>query len=350
MKIPFITAIGTANPDLYLTQTEAHEFYRSNDLLPEAQTALYERLMLNGPIKGRHIGLDRPEQIIGEGVDEQVERFTVQGRRILARACTEALHTAGIAPADVGGVVVNTCTGYLCPGLTSYLAEDLGLPNDVKIIDIMGMGCGSAIPNLECGCGLLARTRGRPVISAAVEICSATHLIDDDAGLTVSNSIFGDGAAAAVIEERTDDQPGLRLLDFETGLFTQYREELRYRTKGGRLRNTLTRKVPIIGANCVDEVAERILKRNGLVKSDVDWWAVHAGGTEVLRQVSKKMDIPLDRLAASNAVFEKYGNMSSPTVLFTLRDLMRTGDTQGTGLVLAFGAGFSAFAALAEGG
>lgn len=349
MKTSYISAIGTANPDMYLTQAEAYAFYRANDLLPDSQIALYERLLLNGPIKGRHIGLDRTEQIIDESFDEQVARFTTQGRKILAQACREALSAADLKPSDIGGVVVNTCTGYICPGLTSYLAEDLGLPSDIKNIDIMGMGCGSAIPNLECACGLAARTRGRPVISAAVEVCSATHLIDDDPGLTVSNAIFGDGAAAAIVEEREEDSPGLRLLDFETGVFPQFREELRYRTQGSRLRNSLTRKVPIIGANCVAEVAGRILKRNGLEKGDVRWWAVHGGGTEVLRQVAKKMDIPIETLAASSAVFEHYGNMSSPTVLFTLRDLMEAGHTDGTGLVLAFGAGFTAFAALAEG-
>ena len=334
---------------MYLTQAEAYEFYRANNLIPESQRALYERLLLHGPIKGRHIGLECTEQILGESFDDQVARFTLQGRKILAQACTEALSGAGVEPAEVGGIVVNTCTGYICPGLTSYLAEDLGLPGDVKNIDIMGMGCGAAVPNLECACGLLQRTRGRPVISAAAEICSATHLIDDEPGLTVSNAIFGDGAAAAVIEEREYDSPGLRLIDFETGLFPQHREELRYRTQGNRLRNTLTRKVPIIGAKCIAEVAQRILKRNGLKKGDIGWWAVHGGGTEVLRQVAKKIEIPLETLAISSAVFERYGNMSSPTVLFTLRDLMLAGQTKGAGLILAFGAGFTAFAALAEG-
>ena len=349
MTNPCIVSIGTANPDFYLTQSDAYRFYDTYGLMPAGQRDLYARLFLDGPIEGRHIGIGKPEDILNESVDGQIARFTAQGRAILARACRNALELAGIAPSDLGGIVVNTCTGYICPGMTSYLAEDLALRNDIKAIDIMGMGCGAAIPNLECGCGLLTRTRGRPVISASVEICSATHLIDDDPGLTVSNAIFGDGAAAVVLQANPLSTGGLELLDFETGIFPEHREALRYRHENGRLRNTLTRRVPLIGAQCIETVCERILARNGMRTDDVAWWAVHAGGTEVLRQVAKKMRIPLSALDASVKVFEKYGNMSSPTVLFALKEMQAQKLTRGPGLILAFGAGFTAFAALAKG-
>lgn len=349
---PLICSVATANPDLYLTQAEAYRFYDEHGLMPDRQQALYSRLLQDSRIQGRYFGMDDPREILDETPDAQIARFTEHGRKIAAQACRTALDTCRLTPADLGGVVANTCTGYLCPGMTSYLAEDLGLRNDVKAIDIMGMGCGAAIPNLECGCGMLHRTSGRPVICVCVEICSATHLIDDDPGLTVSNAIFGDGAAAVVLRDAADagNCNGPVLLDFETGLFPRHREALRYRSQAGHLRNVLTPRVPRIGARCLEQVTRRLLSRHTVQISDIRWWAVHAGGTEVLRQVAAGLDLSFDRLEVSNSIFERYGNMSSPTVLFALKELMDRGQARGLGLILAFGAGFTAFAALADGG
>ncbi len=350
MPIARILSVGTSNPKLRITQQDIHRFYCEHNLIPPRQADLYRKLLLEGQIEGRYFGLDSPDQILNESQEAQIDRFAREGRAIGAESCRTALSKAGVRMADIGGLVVNTCTGYLCPGLSAYLAGDLGLRDDVKVIDIMGMGCGSAIPNIECACGLLRHARGRPVLSVSIEICSATHFMGDDAGLTVSNCIFGDGAAASVLTACGADTEGLTLLDFETGLFPAYREKLRYTNERGYLRNHLSREVPVIGAKCLATVVERILRRNQLTTGQIAWWAIHAGGTEVLRQVGKKLDVDAEKLRPSIEVFKHYGNMSSPTVLFALDTLIRSRASAGLGLILAFGAGFSAFAALAHGG
>ena len=341
---PRILAVGVANPDLYMSQADVHDFYKQQKLMPSAQKELYSRILLDGPIRGRYFGLEDPEEIIGEGVDEQVDRYTQQAREIATRAAQNALRHAQLSPADIGGIVANTCTAYLCPGLTSYIAEDLGLQSNIKAIDIMGMGCGAAIPNLECGCGMLQSTRGKPILCIATEICSATHLVEDDPGITVSNCIFGDGAAAVVLGAGTDSDPCLA--DFETGLFPKHREALRYTRQNGHLRNQLTRRVPVIGAQCITKVAQRLLAQHDLGVADIGWWAVHAGGTSVLDQIAQRLELSDDALAASTEIFQRHGNMSSPTVLFVLQRLMQRNELNGPGLLLAFGAGFTAFAAL----
>jgi alkylresorcinol/alkylpyrone synthase len=261
------------------------------------------------------------------------------------------MHAAGLEPAGIGGLVINTCTGYLCPGLTSYVSEQLGLDRGVKVFDLMGMGCGGAIPNIECAAGIIARNGGRPVISIAVEICSATMYLGPDPDLVISNSIFGDGAAAAIVD--APDGPGrtpVKILDFETGLYPRHREDLRYRTENGRLRNVLSKRVPLIGAKVARETACRLLDRHGLSIEQIDFWAVHPGGTLVLEQIGEKLGLSEERLRFSYEIFSEYGNMSSPSVLFVLKRLLCQGKPQPgqKGLMLAFGAGFSAYAALVE--
>ena len=346
-----IRALGIANPPLYVTQQQAFEFYTTHFKLEREEEALYRRLLLDGTIQGRYVGLDRVEDACETDPDRLNERFLKYARLIATAAAKRALEEAQLTPDMIGGLVVNTCTGYRCPGLTSYLAEDLKLGHNTRTIDIVGMGCGGALPNLEAA-SLMAVALQRPVLSIAVEICTGTLFMGPDPALVVSNSIFGDGAAAAIVQDGGVEAPGcrLRLLDSESGIYPQYRNQLHYRQEGGRLRNVLSVKVPHIGAKTGGEVLDRLLARHKLEKSAIQWWAVHAGGTAVLDQVGRGLGLTEADLRFSMAVFRRYGNMSSPTVLFALKEILDQGHPKrgDRGILLSFGAGFTAFAALVE--
>jgi alkylresorcinol/alkylpyrone synthase len=347
-----LRGLATANPPFYVTQDEAYEFMSTRFVLTAEQRALYRRILLEGRIKGRYFGMDAKEDSLETSPDRLLARYLRFARSTAVAAARKAMAEAGVGAAEISGLVVNTCTGYLCPGLSSYIAEDLGLSNAVRARDLMGMGCGAAIPNLETAGGLLARRAEGPVLSIAVEICSATIFPAHEPDLVVSNSIFGDGAAAAVVDlaERVPANGLPRLVDFESGLFPQYREDLRYRSEGGLLRNSLSKRVPVIGGRTITEVSSRLLARHGLAPSAITWWMVHAGGIVVLTQVARALGLDEARLRHSYEVFENYGNMSSPTVLFALRGVLDSGQVRPgeRGLLLSFGAGFSAFAALVE--
>jgi alkylresorcinol/alkylpyrone synthase len=347
-----LKGLGTATPPLYVTQEEAYEYLSTNFILKPAEQGLYRRILLDGKIKGRYLGMDTKRDALETDPDRHLERFLKFGRTTAVAAARRALAEAGVKTDEIAGLVVNTCTGYLCPGLSSYVAADLGLRTSISFQDLMGMGCGAAIPNLEAAAGMLARNGEGPVLSIAVEICTATIFPSHEPDLVVSNSIFSDGAAAAVLDRETHNRPGglARMVDFATGMFPKYREDLRYRTEGGRLRNQLSKRVPVIGAHTATDVATRLLARHGLSRNDVAWWAVHPGGTVVLAQVAKKLELADEALRFSYNVFENYGNMSSPSVLFVLRKILDSKRPQPgqKGMLLAFGAGFSAFAALME--
>ncbi len=351
MKI-ILRGLGIATPPLYVTQEEAYEYLSTNFILKPAEQGLYRRILLDGKIKGRYLGMDAKRDVLETDPDLHLARFLKFGRTTAVAAARRALAEAGVETAEIAGLIVNTCTGYLCPGLSSYVAADLGLRTSISFKDLMGMGCGAAIPNLEAAAGMLARNAEGPILSIAVEICTATIFPSHEPELVVSNSIFGDGAAAAVLDLATQNRPGglARLVDFATGIFPKYREDLRYRTEGGRLRNQLSKRVPVIGAHTATEVATRLLARHGLSRNDIAWWAVHPGGTVVLAQVAKKLELADEALRFSYNVFENYGNMSSPSVLFVLRKILDSKRPQPgqKGMLLAFGAGFSAFAALME--
>jgi len=344
---------ATANPPLYVTQQEAYEFYISHFKLNPEEQALYRKLLLDGPIQGRYLGMDCTEDACETDPDKLHSRFLKYARQTGAKAARKAMSEAGLTPGDIGGVVVNTCTGYLCPGLSSYLVEDMGLPNSVKILDIAGMGCAGALPNISAASALLAAGGGRPWLSVAVEICSATMFMGPDPALVVSNCIFGDGAAAVVLQneaELTRPKGAMRILGCTSSTHPEYREQLRYRQEDGRLRNVLTLRVPVIGAKLAGEALDALLIQQGIDRKDISWWAVHAGGTAVLDQVGQDLGLDAAALQYSLNVFRSYGNMSSPSVLFALKQVVEQGQPKpgDRGVLLSFGAGFSAFAMLVE--
>ena len=111
-------------------------------------------------------------------------------------------------------MLISTCTGYLCPGLTSYVSERLGLRPDVFTLDLVGQGCGAALPNLRTAEAILAAGRAEKVLSVCVEICSAAFFLDDDPGVLISACLFGDGAGAAVLANQP--QPGRRRIEWKS--------------------------------------------------------------------------------------------------------------------------------------
>ncbi len=345
---PTVQTIATANPPLYVTQEEAFEHYRTLFDLSRREESFYQRLLIDGPVRGRYIGMDSADQAAEQEQDQLIGRFEKYGRQTAAEAARKALKQSGYRAEDLGGLVVNTCTGYLCPGLSSYLAEDLLLPSNIDYLDLMGMGCGGALPNWQAATGLLLQKPEKPIMSLSVEICTATLFMGKQADLIISNAIFGDGAAASILHLNPTSPSQFQILGFESLLDPQHREKLRYRSKNGRLRNTLSNKVPQLAADASLAVTQQLLKRFGLEKEEISFWAVHPGGTTVLEAVGESLELSHHDLRFSYEVFEQYGNMSSPSVLFALKRLIEEEQPApgSKGIALGFGAGFSAFAAL----
>jgi alkylresorcinol/alkylpyrone synthase len=198
----------------------------------------------------------------------------------------------------------------------------------------------------------MAPLNHRVVLSVAVEICSATFFMEPDPDLVVSNCIFADGASAAVVASGNDNDSRkiVTLLDFESLVLPKERESLRYRSVQGRLRNVLSKRVPVAAARGVKEVTNKVLERNGLGPDEIAFWAVHPGGSLVLERIRKELELPVGAFDFSYQILRDYGNMSSPSVMFVLERILQKAKPRRKQkcLLLSFGAGFTAFASLVE--
>src|SRR5439155_22509228 len=101
------------------------------------------------------------------------ERFARHAPALAEQAGARAMEAAGVEARQIDAVIVSTCTGYLCPGLTSYVSETLGLRADALGLDLVGQGCVAALPNMRMAEAVLNGGRGERVLSICVEVISA---------------------------------------------------------------------------------------------------------------------------------------------------------------------------------
>lgn len=342
----YLTGIGTAVPSERFTQAQCYEalqeappFWR---LQPRSQALLKKVLGGENGIVSRHLALAKLADAFLLNPDALHARFLQHAPTLAADAAKAALAKARLTPNEVDAVIISTCTGYLCPGLTSYVSELLGLREEVIALDFVGQGCGAALPNWRAAEALLAAGRARHVLSVCVEICSAAFYLDDDPGVLVSACLFGDGAGATVFS--AEPAAHARRVEWKaaaSSLFPAERDLLRFAQQGGMLRNILTRDVPVLAGRRVAMLLTRMMGESSLQRSDVREWILHAGGTEVLLSLRKYLSLTEADVRLSAEVLREYGNVSSPCVIFVLEKALAQTTLGGWWWVSSFGAGFS---------
>lgn len=285
-------------------------------------------------IERRNLAVESIESTFDHGAEQLNNHFEREAPVLASTALLTALQKSNYVAADVDALFICTCSGYLCPGVSSYVAEQAGMRHDVYLADLVGLGCGAAIPLMRAAQGYLAANPGAVVATVAVEICSAAFFANDDPGVLISLCIFGDGAAAAIwTAEGADGE--WQVGNFLTTHRPEEREKIRFVNAGGKLKNQLHRAVPDLAAAAVAELF-------ALRKGEPDQVLAHSGGRDVIDAIE---DLLPFSLTETREVLRLHGNMSSPSVLFALEQrLTESRPTDRRLWLTAFGAGFAAHA------
>ena len=341
----YLHSLSTANPPASFTQADclalAEQSLHWRDVLDRRS-----RLMLSTILRGDS-GIDRRQfavrdidRLFSLEADALNEEFRRAAPALAVDALTPALHEAGVTPGELDALVVCTCTGYLCPGVSSYVAEQIGLRPDTWLQDLVGLGCGAALPALRATSAILAAHPEATVACVAVEICSAAFYLDNDPGVIISACLFGDGAAASVWKARPGPRT-LRCHAFDTHHVPAERDRIRFEQRQGKLRNLLHPSVPALAAGVVGHLQARAAEMD---RRPIGRILSHAGGKDVLAALEQAL--PDYDFSTSREILRRHGNMSSPSVLFSLAEALRSDapDPASDWLLTSFGAGFSAHA------
>lgn len=337
----FLHSLAHAVPSRSFTQREIWNAVSASpvagQLKPRSLTLLQKILEGDSGIDKRHLAFDDPHDVFLLDAEGLNRRFEATAPGLAVQALQLALERAGLKAAELDGLIVCTCTGYLCPGLSSFVSEQAGLRGDAWLSDLAGQGCGAAIPTLRQASQFLAANPRARVATVAVEVCSAAFFLDNDPGVLISACLFGDGAAAAVWGGAPATAPGRPVCcaGFQTLHLPEAREKLRFDNAGGKLRNLLDRSVPQLAAETVARLYHERPHANG------DTLLVHTGGKKVLEAIRR--ELPGHPLEESETILRGHGNMSSPSILFVLEEALRR-DPGGSFWLASFGAGFTCHA------
>jgi alkylresorcinol/alkylpyrone synthase len=350
----FVIGIGNAVPLHRYTQRESWEALRNAPQFPKlklrSRAILQKVLCGKNGINSRHLALSPISEVFETTPDALQARFAKHAPALAVKAAQLALKTADCKAKEIDAILISTCTGYLCPGLTSYVGEQLGLRQNVFALDLVGQGCGAALPNLRNAEAVLTAGRAEKVLSVCVEICSAAFFLDDDPGVLISACLFGDGAGAAVLSNEPSKK-NLRRVEWKFGasnLAPEKRDMLRFGHKNGMLRNILSPQVPQIAGEEAAKLFVETLATAKIKREKITGWILHAGGRDVILALRKKMKLSESDVRHSAAVLREFGNISSPTVYFVLQAALNDSAPDGLWWMSAFGAGFSCHGAILE--
>ncbi|MES2354439.1 MAG: 3-oxoacyl-[acyl-carrier-protein] synthase III C-terminal domain-containing protein [Pseudomonadota bacterium] len=349
----FVTGIGTANPTQRYSKAECWEAFTCSDwftrLGPRSRSIAEAVLFRDNGIDSRHLAVKSLREVFNIDPDALYARFLSHAPLLASQAGEVALANAQVDAKQIDGVVVSTCTGYLCPGISGYVIEQLQLRPEIQAFDLVGQGCAAALPNWQLANALLSSGQCRHVLSICVEVCSAAMYLDDDPGVLISACLFGDGAGAAVLSK----SPGVirRRIEWTHSaslINPSKRKALLFEQRQGMLRNVLTREVPQLAAGHAYQVLKSVLRSSGVSQAEIRTWVMHAGGRDVLAALQERFGVEPTAFRYSAAILRDYGNMSSAFIYYVLQAALKDKAASGWWWMSTFGAGFSCHGALLE--
>ncbi|WP_024803234.1 3,5-dihydroxyphenylacetyl-CoA synthase DpgA [Nocardia sp. BMG51109] len=330
--LPRLLTVATANPPTGYRQSELVDLLGITD--PKIRG-----VFLNGGIEHRYLTLPPRDENGNFRVETQAELLDKHRRHGVGtgadaiRACLRGL---GRPLEDVKYLVAVTTTGFLTPGFSALLIDELGLSPHTARLDVVGMGCNAGLNGLSAAASWSATHPGELAILACSEACSAAYVFDGTMRTAVVNSLFGDGAAAlalcaepgggtgAVPLDPVPADPVPALLAQRSYMIRHAIGAMRYDwdSDAGKFSFYLDKEVPYeVGAH-VEIVVDRLLSENGLRRKDIAHWIVHSGGKKVIDAVKINLGLTGHDLRHTTGVMRDYGNLSSGSFLFSYERLL----------------------------
>lgn len=342
MTIPAIIALATGVPPNRYSQQELFERF----LKPHIGSNRRARAIF------RHVGVTHRHAVVDgsyydeeRGTQARNETYMSEALPLGEMTIRRCLDAAQLGVEDIDDFFVVSCTGFDIPGLDLRLAGKLGMRSDLQRVCVLGMGCYGVFPAVLRARQAAAVERGRTALVLALELCSLHMQLDDSTENVVVTALFGDGAAAAIIRDGHDagDVHGPFLIDAATHCDYQTFDHMAFNVTDHGFRMRLSAYVPQLLAAKIEDCVDAMLRRNELCRGDIRFWGVHPGSVKILEHIQAQLGLDDAHLEFSRGVLRDFGNMSSPTILFVLDEIQRSGDPQvgDYGVLLAFGPGLT---------
>ena len=273
------------------------------------------------------------------GWRDRMEVFRLGATALFLDAARAALAEAALRPEEVDCVVTVSTTGIVTPSLDAQVLETLGLRRDVMRVPVFGLGCAGGVSGLSIARRMAVSHPGSNVLLVAVEACTLAFRRDNPRKADmIATMLFGDGAAAVCLSTVAD---GAALGAGAEFTWPDTLEIMGWDIQDDGLGVVFDRSIPAFLEQHVATAVEASLSRLGLSPARIARFVCHPGGAKVIRSLELALELPRGSLDHERSVLRRYGNMSSPTILFVLKEVLQS-PPRGSLLLTALGPGFTA--------
>ncbi len=371
-----LRAVSTAVPPTVLVQEEVRDVFAAQPGLNRlAQRIIATSFNVSG-IETRYTVLEElnwnvhPEapvffdvesgELLLPGTKARNEIYAAEATKLYVGAARAALDASpGIEASDVTHVITVSCTGFYAPGPDFMIARELGLPAGVQRYHLGFMGCYAAMPALRLAAQFCEADAAAVVLVVSVELCTLHLRSSNDPDTIVASSLFADGAAAGVVTARplAEGERGFDLDRFATRITPVGEGDMAWKIGDHGFEMVLSNAIPAIIDEHITGALEPLFEHDASLtealatdasSEAVEHWAIHPGGRSILDKVESRLRLTEAQLVPARETLRTYGNMSSATVLFVLKNILESGAAADGDRVaaMAFGPGLTVETAL----
>jgi predicted naringenin-chalcone synthase len=334
-----IAGFGLAVPEHHATQEAAAEHAKLRTCATVKQQRVLEQLYRRTGIKTRHHSGQIYPLASSPTTGQRMQIYAERAPALAEIAAGIAINDAEISADEITHVITVSCTGFMAPALDVQLIKRLELNPDIGRMHLGFMGCHGAFNALRAAQSIIAQDASNVVLVSCTELCSLHFQYGWEPNSIVANSLFADGSAAVILKGAGIASGGKRTIrDFKSCIVPDSEDAMTWRIADTGFVMTLDVSVPAILRQHLKPWLSAWLAPKDLTLEDVPLWAVHPGGNRILDAVSDSLSLDEEKMRSSFDIYERFGNMSSPTVLFILASMA---DSSGPCIALGFGPGLS---------
>ena len=250
---------------------------------------------------------------------------------------------------EISHIIIVSCTGMYAPGLDIDLVKALGLKTSINRTCINFMGCYAAFNALKLADLFCSDDDNAKVLVVCTELCTIHFQKENTEDNMLANALFADGSAAILVESQPRAGINLKPISFHCDLATEGEQDMAWTVGDWGFEMKLSTYVPDVIRGGIKNLTGKLLEQIAHNLSDVSYFAIHPGGKKILEVIEQELNISTDSNKYAYEILKQYGNMSSPTVLFVLNEILNNLNQQDHGktiLSFAFGPGLTLESAL----
>lgn len=261
------------------------------------------------------------QDVPSPNLDERMKIYNREALPLSILAINDCLKDK-ISPKEITHLITVSCTGMSAPGLDLQIAEAMDMKPEVFRTSVNFMGCYGAVHALKLAKLICDSTPDSNVLIIATEFCSIHFQKEYTPDSASSTILFSDGSAAVLVSNKIESEKKLQLSNFYSKVAYKGKKDMAWELSHRGFIITLSSYIPDLIEQDIAALVQEATRHSNLSIKNITHWCIHPGGKKILNAIKKQLNLSDDDMLFSKDILSRYGNMSSPTVLFVLKEIL----------------------------